>query len=124
MAVNLQIYSNANTSTKTIVFDFVGDVLAADYEDPSFSPTNTASMEYYFKITISAKQDDDSAYEAKVVRSLSELALNRAKQSQTDTAVAYADIKSMVIDYTYDLINGHTADQFSSGVTVQRPMKF
>ena len=124
MAVNLQIYSNANTSTKTIVFDFVGDVLAADYEDPSFSPTNTASMEYYFKITTSAKQDDDSAYEAKVVRSLSELALNRAKQSQTNTAVAYSDIKSMVIDYTYDLINGHTADQFSSGVTVQRPMKF
>ena len=121
MAINVQIYSNVNTSSKSIAFDFVGDVLAAD--NPGISPSNASAVEYYFKITTGARQDDNAVYPAKVARSLSELVLNSEKQRITDTANAYTNIKSMVVDYVYDYINGHTADQFSTGVLEQKRMK-
>ena len=121
MAISVQIYSNANSSSKVVTYDFVGDVLAASDE---LLGVNTASTEYYFRITTGATQDDNTPYEAKVARSLSELVLNGVKQSATDTNAAYSDVKSMIVDYTYDYINGHTADQYSSGVTEQKPMKF
>ena len=123
MAINVQIYSNTNTSSKSVTFDFVGDVLAASHEEP-FSPTNAASVEYYFKVTTGARQDDNTTYSPKVVRGLDELVLNGQKQRITNTANAYTDIKSMVVDYTYDFIYGHTANLYGSGVTAQRPMKF
>ncbi len=123
MAININIYSNANSSSKTVSFDFVGDVLAAS-QDLSPLPSNSASVEYYFKITTGATQDDGSRYQARVVRSLSELVLNQNKQRIVNTANAYSDIKSMVVDYTYDYINGHDADLYGSGVRAQRPMSF
>jgi len=121
MAINVQIYSNANSASKTISFDFVGDILAANDE---VLGTNTASNDYYFKITTGAKQDNDVAFPAKVVRSLSELALNGNVQSAHNFTNAYSDIRSMIVDYTYDAINGHIANQFNSGCTRQTPMKF
>jgi len=54
---------------------------------------------------------------------LSDLALGGVKQSSSNTANAYADVSSMVIDYTYDFIYGHTANQYSSGVAEQKPMQ-
>jgi hypothetical protein len=123
MAINVSIYSNANASSKTVSFDFVGDVLAATHETP-FSPTNASSVEYYFRVTTGASQDDNARYPARVVRSLSELILNGAKQRKVNTANAYSDIKSMIVDYTYDYIHGHEANLYGSGVTEQRPMKF
>lgn len=122
MAINIQIYSNANASSKSIAFDFVGDVLAPSYAGPS--PANVGSTSYYFKITTSARQDDNLAFPPKVVRSLSELVLNDQKQRIVNTANAYSDIRSMVVDYVYDYINGHAADLYSSGVTKQNPMQF
>jgi hypothetical protein len=123
MAINVSIYSNANASSKSISFDFVGDVLAANHEAP-FSPTNAASVEYYFRITTGATQDNNERFPAKIVRRLDELVLNAQKQRKVNTSNAYSDIKSMIVDYTYDYINGHTADLYSSGVTAQRPMQF
>lgn len=123
MAINVNIYSNANASSKSVTFDFVGDVLAASQEDP-FSPTNVASIEYYFKVTSGATQDNNARYSAKVIRGLEELVLKGQKQRKVNTANAYSDIKSMVIDYVYDYINGHTANLYGSGCTEQRPMKF
>ena len=125
MAVNVNIYSNANAVSKSVGFDFVGDVLAAQDE---ILGVNTASYEYYFKLTTGARQEDGSnaglAYPAKVVRNLSELALNSNVQSASNTSNAYGDIKSMIVDYTYDYINGHTTNQYNSGCTRQYPMKF
>jgi len=121
MAFNITVYSNANASSKSISFDFVGDVLCAS--DEVFD-ANTSAIQYYYKITTSAKQDNNRAYQVKVVRTLSDLALNKTKQSAVDTANAYANVREMVTDYVYDYINGHTADQFTSGCTEQRPMKF
>ena len=127
MAITVNIYSNVNTSSKSISIDFVGDVLAANTEIIPLN--NVASVEYYFKVTTGAVQDDDAVYPARVVRSLSELVLNPAeptkqKQRVVNTNAAYSDIKSMIVDYVYDHINGHGADLYSSGVTAQRPMKF
>lgn len=122
MSINMQIYSNANSASKSITFDFVGDVLAASTAGPS--PTNAACSSYYFKVTTGARQDNNNAYPAKIIRSLSELVLNGNKQRIVNTANAYTDIRSMVVDYVYDYINGHTADLYSSGVSEQRPMRF
>jgi len=122
MAISVQIYSNTNGSSRSISFDFVGDVLAASTAGPS--PTNAACRSYYFKVTTGARQDNSQAYPARVIRDLSELSLNGAKQRIVDTSNAYSDIRSMIIDYTFDYINGHDVDLFSSGVTEQRPMQF
>ena len=128
MAISIQIYSNANSSSKTVSFDFVGEILAANRPDFNPSPANSASTEYFFKITTNARQDNNVAYPIKIVRSLSEFPLNPAsatqKQSVTDTNVAYSNVKSMVIDYVWDYIHGHAADKYSSGCIVQLPMKF
>jgi len=119
MAINISVYSNANASSQAVSFDFVGDVLAARRD------TNSASYEYYFKILSGARQDDNTSFPAKVVRDLStDLALNSTHQSQTNTTNAYSDIRSMVVDYMYDAIHGHTANQYGSGCTSQRPMRF
>jgi len=126
MSINISVYSNANSSSRAIVFDFVGDILA-----PDDVAANAACQSFYFKISASAVQDNNAAYPVKIVRSLSDLALFKPgditvprKQSATNSAAAYASVKTMIIDYVYDYINGHTADQFSSGCTVQHPMKF
>lgn len=129
MAINVNIYSNANNSTRTIVFDFVGEIMVPS--DLLGSPDHC--NQYYFKISTSAKQDDNSSYPLKIVRSLdstpanvASLALNGQVQSMNPAAYtnAYPDIRSMIIDYVYDYVNGHTANQYSSGCTEQKPMKF
>jgi hypothetical protein len=121
MAININIYSNANSSSKTISFDFVGDILAASTPPPVLGST---AVDYYFKVTTGARQDNNVAYPLKLVRGLDELVLNKNKQRIVNTANAYSDIKSMILDYTYDYINGHSANLYSSSCTVQYPMKF
>ena len=125
MSINVSVYSNGNNTSQSIYIDFAGDVLA-----PSFDATDVACYQYFFKFTTSGRGTDDAALPVKITKSLSDLALfDRAgildeKQSASNTANAYGDIKSMVIDYCYDFIHGHTADQYLSGCTEQKPMKF
>ena len=126
MSISVSVYSNANSSSKSISFDFVGDILA-----PDDVAANASCQSFYFKISASAVQDNNAAYPVKIVRSLSDLALFKPgditvprKKSATDSAAAYTSINTMIVDYIYVYINGHTADQFSSGCTVQHPMKF
>ena len=120
MAINVNIYSNANSSSRSVSFDFMGDVLATNDATGDW----TADNDYYFKITTGGRQDDNSSIPVKVVRALDDLALNGQRQSYNNTTSAYGDIRAMVVDYTYDAINGHTQDQYGSGVAEQRPMKF
>jgi len=129
MAINIQIYSNANSSSKTVIFDFVGEILAANIPDFTPSPSNAASTEYYFKVSTSARQDNNVAYSTKIVRSLSELVLNGGSATQKQRIVstysnAYPDIRTMVMDYVYDYINGHAANLGGSECLAQMPMKF
>jgi len=120
MAVNIQIYSNGNSASKSITFNFVEDVLAPKDASATISP----EASYYFRVTTSAKQTNNVAFPVKIVRGLDELVLNRQKQRIVNTANAYSTIKEMVVDYTYDFINGHAANLYGSSCTVQRSMKF
>jgi hypothetical protein len=119
MAVNISIYNNNNTSTQSVQVSFEGEILAG-VDDAN----NVTDVSYFFRLATGARDTDNITLPHKIVRSLSSLALNDQKQSATNTANAYTDIRSMIVDYTYDYIYGHTADQYSSGVTEQKPMKF
>jgi hypothetical protein len=119
MAISVQIYSNANSSSKSISFDFVGDILAA-----SDLPANNTSTAFYFKIIAGGTQDNNASFPVKIVRSMSDLVLNGQKQRMSNVGTDYTDVRSMIIDYVYDYINGHSANLYSSGCTLQRPMKF
>ena len=117
--INLSIYSNGNSTTRTVSFDFACELLA---ESESGSYDN--EMQYFIKATTSARDASNLAYTPRIIHGLDNLALNNAKRSSNNTAVAYEDIRTMIIDYTYDYIHGHTANQFASGVKVKAPMKF
>jgi len=120
MASSVQIYSNGNTSTKTVSVDFVGEILAANFA------TNVGSteVEYFFKFQTSARDSANVQLPVKLVLALSDLALNGNVQSASNNSSSYGNVHSMVVDYIYDYINGHIANQYNSGVSAQLPMKF
>jgi len=131
MAINISVYSNANAATKTITFDFVGNVLASDND--TWTASNAANIEYYFLATTGARQDTNVVFSPKVMRSFSDLALDNPTQTSSDACQTdlntnstddYATVKSMIVDYVYDYINGHAANVASSECVFQGPMKF
>lgn len=118
MALNMEIYSNGNASSKTVVADFYVDLLSDSVTSPS------SEMVYYFKLTTSARDTDNLVYNARIVKDLSDLALNKNVQRASNVATAYTNIESMITDYVYDYINGHDANLYESGVSKKSPMKF
>lgn len=131
MAINISIYSNANSASQSISFDFVGNVLASD--NNQWAANNAADLEYYFIATTGARQNTNVTFAPKVMRSFSDLALDNPTQNSPNacqtalngnTTNAYTTVKSMVVDYVYDYINGHAANVASSGCVFQGPMKF
>jgi len=119
MAINMQIYSNVYNTTKTISIDFVANI-AAIVDDPSVDD----ETRYFFKLTTNAKDTSNLSFAPRIVTTLSDLALNKTKQSSADSSNAYANIREMIADFVFDYENGHTADQFSSGCTAKAPMRF
>lgn len=119
MAISLQIYNNVYNLTKTVAVDFIANV-ATFTNDPSADDT----PRYFFKFTTGARDTNNLPYSPRVVADLSDLALNGNVQSASNVSAAYSNVKAMIIDYAYDYINGHTADQFGSGCTAKAPMKF
>ena len=120
MALNLTIYSNANNVSKTITVDFLNGTIL----DSSYNPSNPSNQRYYLKLSTSSKDTSGASYPIVILEDLSTLALNGAKQSASNTAASYASINSAIIDYAYDMINGHTLNQFNSGCSAKAPMKF
>ena len=118
MAINFNIYSNGNTSTKTLTVDFASDFLASSSNGVS------TQVKQFFKFTTPATTQDGENYGARISESLSDLVLNKEKQRMSNTAVAYTDIKSMIVDYMYDYVNGHDANEWGTTVSEQKPMKF
>jgi hypothetical protein len=120
MAINFNIYSETNSSTRTVTVDFVSDFLAAEDRGVSDSPR------YFFKFSTSARTQDNKDYRIGVSEGLGDLVLkgNTSAQRISGATTAYTDIKSMIIDYIYDYVHGHAADLYGTGVTVQQPMKF
>lgn len=119
MAVNIAIYSNANSTSKSISVDFEGEILAA-----SNATSYTTDIDYFFKFNTGARTDDNIALGVKLNLGLSDLVLNGAYQSAENSSNAYSDITDMITDVVYDYVHGHTANQYGSGVTVQGPMQF
>lgn len=119
MALNLQIYSNGNAKSKTVTVDFAAGILAD-------SETGVSdAVQYYFKITSSAKNTENQGYGVEIVKGLDELAVDGVTRSASNSAVSYADIRSMIVDYVYDHIHGHEADHNGvSGVIKKFPMDF
>ena len=120
MPVNISIYNNVNVVTKSISISFDGQIVS-----PSNATSYTTTTEYYFRFRPSAYDTDNKALPIRMSRKLSDLALDGTspKQSATNTGNAYSNIKEMIIDYTYDYIYGHTANQYSSGCKLQKPMQ-
>lgn len=117
MAINFTILNESNSRTGQVTLDFVYDVLASDkYE------TLNADNLFYFKMTTSKTQVGGGAIPTKIAKTLSDLALNGAKQSRSNTALAYTSITDMVQDYVYDITQGHTANKYSSGCEAQGAM--
>jgi hypothetical protein len=121
MNINLYNYEGIapdNTPLNgTIQIDFVG----ADAVAP-ITGAMSHDLKYFIVMSTSQKDDNDMVMQPKINNGNTDLALNGAKQSASDSAVAYADIQAIVNDYTYDLINGHSADQYGSGCKVLVPM--
>lgn len=127
MSISIQIYSNANSSSRSVTFDLVSDILASN----DF-PANAACNAFYFRVTASGVQDNNLSFPVRIVRSLSDLVLAKPGGGGTKhqsalnsgTTNSYSDIRSMIVDYTYDFINGHAANAYGSECIYQAPMKF
>ena len=117
MAVTFTIKNELNNGTGTVTLDFVYDILASEKDYPL-----TNENQFYFKMNTSKLAVGGAAIPVKIIKSLSELALNGASQSRTSTASAYASVTDMVEDYLYDFIHGHTLNQFGSGCSAQGAM--
>jgi len=120
MSVNLSIYNNVAGLTKTCKIDFIG----GDVFVPTIDAEYDATIEYFITLDTNAQDTASVKLPTKVVRYNGDLALNHLKRSQSDSNTAYASIKDSVDDMIFDLINGHTANQFTSGCTAQLPMKW
>ena len=118
MAVSYNIYDESSNRSKTINVDFVGNILA------SSSGVDAGSTSYYFTFSTSARTTSGEAISASLVLGLDELSLNGVKQRRTDVATAYTSVDDMIQDYLYDIVNGHSNDLHSSGVSERAPISF
>ena len=122
MAENVRVFSNANSAFKTITVELLVDSLTGEMEN--------GQLEYYLKFTSASTRDiNNRPIKAKACRGLKDLALTGSnvaakKQSWQNSAADYADINELVADFVYDMVNGHSNNQYSSSVTYQAPMKF
>lgn len=118
MSINIQIFNSTYNRTLTVSVDFLADLVAFP------EGSNINEIQYFFKISTTARDTSNKSFAPVYVRDLSDLALNKTKRSATNSGVAYEDVKTMITDYVYDFVNGHTANQFSSGCAAKAPMKF
>lgn len=128
MPISFTVYSNGNSKSQTVSVDFRSDVLAQS--NAAFDSTQHS----FFKISTSAKDDNGEAFGVRIIETESQLALgtNTKRWANWDAANAagvavsdpYPDIKSMIYDHIYDLVNGHDANQNGSDSTARPPMDF
>jgi hypothetical protein len=118
MSVNVQIYNNVNNVSTSITIDFETAIL------PDGNTVTTTEYDAYFSFVTSALDEGGEGYPVKIIKNLSTLALNNNVRSSSNSSVAYGNVHAMVVDYLYDYINGHTANQYASGVDEKLPMRF
>ena len=120
MAISVTIYSNANATTNTINVDFLADLLASSSNGVS------DELKYFFKFSTGGNVVDEEGkgYSVRLAESLTDVVLNKEKQRMVNSASPYTDIKSMIVDYTYDYIYGHAAGEYGTSVGKKAPMNF
>ena len=118
MAIQFQAYNNVTSRSATINVDVVAQLIAKD----SGGGVSSFEMDYYIVANTTNRDTNNDAIPGKYGDGLGDLALNGAKKSSSDSSVDYSSVKEMVYDYVYDIINGHSDDQFLSGVSVQAPI--
>ena len=130
MAINISIYSNGNAKASTISVDFLSQVLASS-NNASFS----VEQRSFFKIISNAKDQDLENYPVRIIEDIGQLALGNNTRTWASTDLsnaagnttytnAYPNIKTMIFDYVYDMVNGHAANANGSDAEVKAPMKF
>jgi len=123
MAISISIYSNGNTTSKTVTFDVQSSILASSYD----LPVGRTAMDHYIVAKSSARTSDNSLLPTQTIVSLADLALlgpSGNSHSRTTSTTAYSNVTALVEDYLWDYVYGHTANQSGTGVVVQLPMKF
>jgi hypothetical protein len=118
MAISVAVYNSVTRTRRNVSVDFISEVLASN------AAVGTPTVEWFFKFSTTTRDTGNNVIPVKLVDAQTDLALNGTKRSSSNSAVAYATITEMVEDYLFDLVNGHTADQYSSGATEQLPMSF
>ena len=123
MSVRENLYNNVSGGTSYVTISFTNSVLTQDPSDPA--------QKYYISFVpyTRARDTGNNVMPTKVATGLDDLALTganvaAAKQSSANISDDYTSINNLVADYLYDYINGHTADQFGTGVTTQLPLDF
>lgn len=127
MALSISVFSNGNSRSKTISVDFDSKVLAS-----SNSAAFSSEQKHFFKISTSAKDEDNLSYAVRIIENESQLALNETHWASWDLANAagvavtdpYPNIKYLILDNIYDIVNGREANQNGSAVAERAPLKY
>jgi hypothetical protein len=118
MAINYSIFDETAGISRNISVDFVGNILAAS------SGVDAGSTSYYFTISTSSRTTGNQPIQPELALGFDDLSLNGVKQRRTDVATPYTSVDDMLQDYLYDLVNGHSDDLHSSGVSERLPINF
>ena len=118
MAITLSINDIERRSTRNITVDFVAEFLASEKTGVS------DKQKYFLKFTTSARDTNNMAIPVKIAQGLDDLVLNGQSQRRNQTSDSYSDIKSLILDYLYDYINGHSEDLWGTGVDEQAGIRF
>lgn len=118
MAIKISIFTAPDSNTQIINLDFVATQVAVE-DDPTASP----EYRYFLKFTTTARDTDDLSYTPRIVETMSDLVLNKTKKSTSNDGTPYTGFNDLVLDYLWDYMQGHTANQYSSGVAYKAPLK-
>jgi len=116
MSVKEEMYNNVSGGASSVTIEFTNTILTQDPSD--------ANQIYYISFVPKGKDANGTVLPSKAAVGLNDLALNASVQSSANLSSDYTSINNLVADYMYDYINGHTANQFNSGATVQLPLNF
>ena len=117
MAIQFQAYSNVSGRNATVNVDIQAQFVAKD----SGAGANF-EMDYFISASTQNRNTQNQVIPVKHARGLDSLALNGQSQSATNSSADYSNVKELVQDLVYDIVNGHDANQFGSGVSEQLPI--
>jgi len=76
-------------------------------------------MKYYIEGSTDNLDTNGNPIGREYIYGLNDLALGGTHQSEVNSTSDYTSIKDLIQDYTFDFINGHSANKWGSGVEEQ-----